>query len=141
MERGKLGIDDRQLTVFVFENLIAKSQHYRTERTALRLHQWEFAIDTWTFDIHVLDYMQRLINYYNQPVEVITSRPKGFADVLHDRLWSYEVFVDATMSGPYQLFSHRYAIDPMIKIVYDPDPHHRFGYGFRAREWDPGVYA
>jgi len=140
MERGQLGVDDRPATVFIFENLVAVCARERVERAQLRLHRWTQALDLWDFDLAVCDYIYRLIDRFNLPVDVITWRPPGFAAVLHDRLWEMDVSVRDTRSGEYRLLSQRIATDPTISTVYDADPTHRFGYGYKAREFSIGRY-
>lgn len=144
MERGELAVGgSRPTTVFVFEGLIAhfsRSRLARLERTALRLHKWEIALDFWAFDQQVCDYMHRLIYAFELPVEVITWHPFGFDDVLHDRLWAMDVPVQSTTSGEYSSLSPRLAVNQEIGLVYDADPSHRFGYGFKCREFSVGRY-
>jgi hypothetical protein len=31
-------------------------------------------------------------------------------------------------------------MDPEVTTVYDADPHHRFGYGYKAREFNIGRF-
>lgn len=139
MERGQLGIENRQATVFVFDGLVAKIQRPRTERMALRLHQWETALSAWEFDLQVCDYMNALMSRYSVPIDVITWRPKGFADALLDRLWDLDVTVRRVRTGTYQALSQHIAIDNEVSVVFDADPAHRSGYGWKCREWMTGV--
>ena len=37
-------------------------------------------------------------------------------------------------AGEYKDISPNLATDPGVSTVYDPDPHHRFGYGYKARK-------
>ena len=135
MERGQLGIESRASTVFVFEDLIAHLDHPTAERFALRFRRWDMAVDAWTFDIGVCNHIEMLTDRYDIPVEVITSHAAGFAEVLADRMADRGLHVQEVKSGPYEYFSPRYAVDPMITTVYDPDPRHRRGYGFKCREF------
>jgi hypothetical protein len=138
VEHGELGVRERPSTIFVFEGLIAQLEHKRRERTALRLHQWELALDQWVFDLQVRSHMQMLMERYGIPLQVLTWRPIGFADALHDRLWYYNIPVSFTKSSIYQMSSQEIATDPGITHVYDADPAHRFGYGFKVREFHAG---
>jgi hypothetical protein len=136
MERGRLGVDERPSTVFVFEGLIGKLTRPITERTSLRLHQWGVALDQWQIDYRVCDYMKALASRHQVPIEVLTWHPEGFATVLHDRLWALDVPVRETKASVYEYASQWIATDPNVNTVYDVD--HRFGYGFKAREFDIG---
>lgn len=138
MERGQLGIENQTSVVFVFEGLIAKISQPRLERLAIRAHQWESALALWEFDVQVCDYITTLVVKHEVPVDVITWHAKGFAEALHDRLWALDVPVRSTRERSYAAYSHRAATDNFINLVYDPDPAHRFGYGFKAREFSTG---
>lgn len=135
MERGELGIESRASTVFVFEGLVGHLDHPAAERLALRFRRWEMAVDAWTFDIDVCNHIEMLTDRYNIPVEVITTRPVGFSVVLADRLADRGLHVQEVKSGPYEYFSPRYAVDSDINTVFDPDPVHMNGYGFKRREF------
>lgn len=140
MERGKLGITDRPAIAFVFEGLIATLENCRREQIALKAHKWDIALDLWVFDLQVRSYIQTLIERYEVPVEVLTWRPIGFAEALHDRLWYYKVQVRSVRSTTYQIASQELATDSLVRMVYDADPAHRFGYGFKAREFNVGQF-
>jgi hypothetical protein len=139
MERGKLGIEDRQKIFFVFDDLVAKLARPRAEALSLRLHQWESAVEAWQFDLQVCDFMNACIYRYNTIVEVVTWRPKGFAEALKDRLWELDVPVERVRSGDYPTLSQHFAMDTEVLMIFDPDPNHRFGYGFKAREFSAGM--
>jgi hypothetical protein len=129
MERGQLGFEEQLSTVFVFEGLIAQppSRKFRYKR-----------LETWSLNVQVLDYMADLINRHGVPVDVVTWQPPSFAEAVHDSLWDMGVFVRETKSGTYGYLSQHIATDTMVSLVYDPDPHHRFGYGYKAREFSIG---
>ena len=139
MERGDLAADPRPSTAFIFEDLIGTCSRPRAERTAIKMHQWAFALDYWVLQIPVVEYMQRLHDEFQQPLIVVTWHPRGFALLLHDLLWAWKVYVDETISGTYDMISPSFAVDPAIRLVYDPE--HRFGYGFKCREWQSGEYV
>ena len=137
MLRGQLGRAERDKVLFVFEGLVGTlPERSRQEARCIRRKRWEWALDYWSFDYQVLDYINRTMQYHD--VEVVTWKPAGFAAVLHDRLWAAEVFVDATKSASYRSLSQRTATDTRVSLVYDPDPTHRWGYGFKAREFSIG---
>lgn len=141
MELGQLGVPEPgPSVVFVFEGLIATLEQKRLEKTSIRLHRWEAALDCWAFDYRVLDYINAYMNRYQAYIQVITSRPPGFAELVHDRLWELDCTVDKTKSGNYRSLSQRFATDKAVGIVYDPDPAHRLGYGFKAREFNIGRF-
>lgn len=126
--------------MFVFEDLIAHLDHPRMERLALKGRRFEAAIAQWSFDVRALDHVSRLINHYQQPVEVITWHPHEFGVLIHERLWDMDVQVRDVRSGDYIALSPWIATDPTISCVYDADPAHRFGYGFKAREFVAGQF-
>lgn len=137
MERGELGVPAQgPHVVFVFEGLVANLKQKRVEKIALRQHWWEAALDCWDLDYRTLDYINAYMTRFKSTVQVITWRPPGFASQVHDRLWAMDCPVDRTRSGNYRSLSQRFATDSDIGIVYDPDPAHRFGYGYKAREFD-----
>jgi len=138
MERGELGISAKPGIVFVFEGLIGHLQHERIEKMALRANRWEYALDQWTFDLEVRSYIQRMIKQFGTPIDVLTWHPIGFAEALHDRLWYYDVQVSDTRSTLYEIASPEMATDPAISVVFDAEPSHRFGYGFKCREFNAG---
>lgn len=140
MEHGQLFIEEEVLTMFVFEDLIAHLDHPRMERLALKGRRFEAAIAQWSFDVRALDHVSRLINHYQQPVEVITWHPHEFGVLIHERLWDMDVQVRDVRSGDYSSLSPWIATDPTISCVYDADPTHRFGYGFKAREFVAGQF-
>jgi hypothetical protein len=140
VERGQIAFEPMPTTVFVFDGLIAHLEHPRVEKTALKLRQFAAALDAWVLDYRVCDYISRLITQFNTPVDVLTWRPSKFAHLLQDRLWEQDVYVDEVKSTVYEHISQQIAIDTKITMVYDPDPMHRFGYGFKAREFDVGTY-
>lgn len=135
MERGQFGVVGRVATIFVFDDLIAHLVHPRAESIALKLRQWDIALDSWEFDQRVCDYINSLVSRYDIPVEVVTWRPTGFAHALHDRFAEMDVFVSETTSSKYEILSPRYATDQNVGIVYDADHAHQFGYGFKSRDF------
>lgn len=139
MERGQLGIENRSVTVFVFEDLIGELQRPRAEKLALRLHQWETALAAWALNLIVCDYICSL-NNKGVPVDVITWRPKGFADALFDELWAHNIPVREMRRGTYQGLSQHIAIDSEVTAVFDADPAHRNGYGWKCREFNKGQW-
>lgn len=139
MEHGKLASESRSTTVFIFEDLIAYCRKPHTERSALALGRWNLAVGCWDFDYKVLDYIAQFIFRYDMPVVVVTWRPTGFAALVHDRLWELKCPVSETLSSTYARLSPLYATDPDIITVYDADPEHRFGYGFKCREFSTSV--
>jgi hypothetical protein len=134
VERGDLAIDNRAATVFVFDGLIANCFRPQAVKWALRRRHWENAMDLWAFDHRVCNYMDALMRKYNVPVEVITWQPHGFARVLSDRLWEMQLPVRDVIAGTYKNMSQTIAIDTGVSTVYDPDPHHRYAYGYKVRE-------
>lgn len=135
MERGELGIENRYATLFVFEELIAHLERPRVEALYRKAGRWKQALDCWNFNQSVCDYIYALMSRYDVPVDVVTWRPQEFADVLHNKLWERRVPVRTTMTADYRSLSPWVATDPDVSVVYDPDPNHRFGYGFKAREF------
>jgi hypothetical protein len=136
VERGSIDpANEISATVFVFEGLIAELGHPRAYWLARKLGRWERSLDAWDFDYQVLDYLDALINRYHIPVQVITWQPTSFAHVLHDRLYDLGAYVRSTTSTRYSSASPRIAVDPTVAVVYDVDPDHRFGYGFKARDF------
>jgi hypothetical protein len=139
MERGELGVSDELTTVFVFDTLLAHCRYHRRETALLRMGSWQKALACWEWDAQVLDHMHDMLARFAARIEVITYRPTGFAQAVHDRLWELEVPVADTISVlSYQSASQRMATDPRIQTVYDGDRAHRFGYGFKAREFVAG---
>lgn len=138
MERGELGVSNSPATVFVFEGLLADLLHPRMEQTALRMRRWSYALDQWAFDLDVLTYVENLISRHNVPVDVLTWRPIEFAELLYDRLWYYDTHVRSVKASTYPRASQQIATNDNFTLVYDPDPSHRWGYGFKAREFNIG---
>jgi hypothetical protein len=137
MERGQLGLDDRPSIVFVFDGLIAKLKSRRLLSLYCRAHQWEAALSLWEFDYRVCDYTAMMISRYGTPVEVLTWQPYGFGDILYDRLWEMDVQVRSVRCSEYIYETSHIATDPSASLVYDANPEHRFGYGFKCRDFDP----
>jgi hypothetical protein len=138
MQRGELSVSGRPAIYFVFDGLIADLANKRLERGLIRLHKWEMALDLWTFNVKVCDWMHTLIGR-DHPVDVLTWHTEGFAQVLSDRLYSMDVPVQTVHATEYRFASHRLATDHDVVCVYDPDPSHRFGYGFKCREFSPST--
>lgn len=139
MERGQLGVSYQTITVFVFDGLIAECSHPRADQLACMAARWERALSMWEWDVLVLDHMHDMMSRFQSQVEVITWKPPAFAQLVHNRLWEMDVPVSETTSAlSYQSASQRIATDPLISAVYDGNPHHRHGYGFKAREFVPG---
>lgn len=136
MERGQLASDNRSTVVFIFEDLVAHCIRRNAERLAIRLMQWEIALNCWSFDYRVLDYIAQYTTRYDMPVEVVTWRPSGFAAVLHNRLWELECPVRETRSSTYDRVSPLFATNREIMAVYDANPDHRFGYGYKCRDFE-----
>jgi hypothetical protein len=83
--------------------------------------------------------MHDLMARFAARIEVITWRPPGFAQAVYDRLWALDIPVSEVHSPlSYQSISQRIATDPQVTAVYDADPRHRFGYGFKARDFVAG---
>lgn len=139
MIRGKLGVEDTKATLFVFEGLIATVTHPRWEAFCRRTARWDKALTYWRFDTQVCDYMHDLMSRWNAVVEVLTWREPPFAELLYNRLWELDVPVRDVRSAVYRHASPWLATDPRVSVVYDADPDHRFGYGFKAREFSPFV--
>jgi hypothetical protein len=105
----------------------------------IKLAYWQRALGCWEWDAQVLDHMHDMLSRFGARIEVITYRPTGFAQAVHDRLWELDVPVSDTSSVlSYQQASQRMATDPRIHTVYDGDRAHRYGYGFKAREFVAG---
>jgi hypothetical protein len=139
MERGQLGIAYQPTTVFIFDGLIATCGHPRVEKLAVTAARWERALACWDWNMRVLDHMHDMLSRFEAHIEVITWRPTAFAQLVHDRLWEMDVPVSETTSAlSYQSASQRIATDQRITAVYDGDPTHRHGYGFKAREFTAG---
>lgn len=136
MERGDISVAATVRTAFVFEELIAHLQYPRRERAALRTHKYKVALEQWSFDFQVCDYMGDLTARFGVPVLVITWHSDGFAEALHDRLWRFEVPVAETRSWDYLTASPHIATDLSVDVVYDANPDHRFGYGWKCRQFD-----
>lgn len=134
MERGNLGIRANQYVIFVFDGLVATLKNRRLEQGMLALGYTQRALDLWVFDVAVCEYMAQLIQR-GTPVHVYTWHSMYFADLLKDKLWDMDVPVEEVRASEYRFASHRLAVDPNVLYVYDPDPAHRFGYGFRARSF------
>ena len=134
MERGKLDFTYAVATVFVFDGLIAELNSPRLYAADKLLGRWRQSLNYWDFNQHALDRMYELMSRFNVPVEVITWQPPQFAEVLNDRLWELKVPVRGTRSTSYPVASSSLAIDDDVNTVYDADPTHRFGYGFKGRE-------
>lgn len=136
MERGEIGPISQHTFMFVFEGLIAEATNPRIERSMIQLHRWRRALDLWTFNIKACDWMRELIGkgYW---VVVLTWHPKEFAQQLNDYLWSIDVCVGEVKATRYEYISHRVATDSNVLTVYDPHPDHRFGYGYKCREFYP----
>ena len=134
MERGDLGVVGQRSTIFVFEDLIAHLERKRYERTCRRAGAWRAALNAWAFDYQVCTHLRALIGY-EVPVVVVTWREPSFAELLHDHLWGLEVHVSETRSAVYSVLSPLVAVDSSISTVYDADPDHRFGYGYKGREF------
>lgn len=135
MEHGQLGLQSTSTTVVVFEELIAHLSRRRSEKIAVRIQQWDLALGCWTFDYRVLDFLARFMFVHEMPIRVVTWRPPGFAEALHDYLWKMECPVNETVATDYRRISPLYATDAQIIAVYDADPDHRFGYGFKCRDY------
>ena len=134
MERGRLDVDERQAYVFVFEGLLSHLEHPLLERLALRSGQSAAALRAWSPDFRVWDYISNLARR-SVPVEVITWHSVEFADLVADQLAYNNIPVRSVRSEVYERVSATYAVDPYVVAVFDPDPHHRWGYGFKAREF------
>jgi hypothetical protein len=139
MERGQLGIETTPSVVFVFDGLIATLLRPRMHRALINMRQWETALDLWEYNTQVCDYMHLIVANYQMHVDVITWQPKGFADAALDKLWRMDIPVREVRSSSYTFESPHIAVDTSVQSVFDANPEHRHGYGFKGREWDPGV--
>lgn len=141
MERGEIGLEDGPATVFIFEGLVARCSRPRTESALLSLRRWEAAFDCWVFDIGVCDHIAALVDRFSVPVDIVTWHGPAFANLVHDRLWSMGARVRETRSEhSYTYTSQHAATDGSINQVYDADPLHRYGYGFKARQFTIGRF-
>lgn len=139
MERGDLGIDNGPTTMFVFDELIATCVRPKIEKVMLSGNRWSAALGCWDFNILVMDTIHDMLSRFQARIEVITWRPPGFAEVLYDRMWELDVPVSDVHSPiSYMSISQRIATDPSVNAVFDADPRHRLGYGFKCREFTPG---
>lgn len=138
MERGELAPGGAPATIFVFDELIAHCTHPKIESLAIKSHRWQVAFDCWELDHDICNYIGRLVHVYFRPVEIITWRPPGFADVVNTELYRLDVPVRHTTSREFEYLSPQLATDTDVDTVYDPDPEHRWSYGFKAREFDLG---
>lgn len=140
MLHGELAPGGQPTTVFIFDGLIAKLTSPRMNKFALKMRRYEMAIDdAWEFEIEALDYINHLAGKYGIPIEVVTWQPHGFARALQERFESMDVSVQRTKSEIYRHISPTIATDNEINMVYDPDPDHRFGYGYKARDFNTGL--
>lgn len=136
MERGELAADERRAAIFVFDGLLANCEHPRYERRALKQRDWEKALDAWVWNYRAVDFAYNLMSRYDTPVEVITWHAHGFARTLSDRLYDMGLPVRDVTGGDYERLSQTIAIDNNINTVFDPDPAHRWGYGWKVREFN-----
>lgn len=141
MERGELAVGaSTPTTVFVFEDLVAHLKHPKWEKAALKVHGWASALDAWEMDFQVCAYMRHMTWNYGVPIRVITWRPQGFADMVGIHLTELDVPMSAPVrSEVYSDLSPRLAVDTDVNTVFDPDPAHRYSYGFKTREFDLGA--
>jgi hypothetical protein len=140
MEHGKLDFESGGLvTVFIFDGLVATLQHPKLDRRAVKAQRWSAALYAWRFEPTVCAHLRRLVTQYGVTVEIVTWHPAGFAALVHERLWALDVPVAETHSEEFAEYSPRVATDCQISEVYDPDPDHRWAYGFKTREFFPGV--
>jgi hypothetical protein len=140
VERGEIGVWNETTTVFIFEDLIAQCVHPRMEKAALSFNRWEAALGWWEWDVQVLDHMHDMMSRYESRIEVYTWRPPGFAEAVYERLWQLSVEVAGVTSQPsYQYLSHLLATDNSVTAVFDADPAHRHGYGFKGRAFVAGA--
>lgn len=136
MERCQLFFEVGPATIFVFDDLLAHLKNKRMEKVALAAHQWALAFDAWQADLVVCNYIRQFTEKYpTVPVELITWRPSGFADCIRDFTSDLRIPIRDVRFGSYEELSPSIATDNDVQIVYDPDPHHRFGYGFKARQF------
>ncbi len=139
MERGQLAEWSGAVTLFVFEDLLATCGAPHRESAMVKAQRWDRALSYWEFDAKVLDHLYDLMARYAATVEVATWHPPGFAPVLKEHIWGLGVPISDTFSAlSYASLSQHIATDPRVTTVYDPDPSHRFGYGFKAREFAAG---
>lgn len=133
MERGQFAVETLPCWLFVFDGLIAHCDRPKAERLAVRARRWTTAFSMWAVNYKVCDYMN-LVMSRGMQVEVLTWHEPEFAELVHDRLWSMGVRVRETRSSDYAWESPHIAVDSLVQVVFDPDPSHRFGYGWKARE-------
>lgn len=140
MDHGDIGVTPQDVVVFVFDGLVATLKSKRAEHILLMAAQWRRALDLWAFQVQVCDWMHRLMSQ-GLGVEVITWHSPEFALVLHDRLWSMDLPVQETSATEYRFASPSLATERSVLYVYDPDPAHRHGYGFKGRAFSPTLGA
>jgi hypothetical protein len=141
MERGKLAVENSAITAVIFEDFVAKCPKSWQERLALSARAWAIAYDCWVVDPTICKYLSRLIDVHRRPVEVYTWHGPQFARLINDDLYQRSVFVrGVTPAHSYEDLSASLAIDTDVNVVYDPDPMHRLGYGFKCRDFDLGQY-
>jgi hypothetical protein len=139
VERGEISTWYETTTVFVFEGLLAHCTATRREAAAVKAQQWEWALGYWEWDVQVLDHLHDMMARFQSQIEVVTWHPPGFATVLRDRIWELAVPVSDCFSAlSYGSLSQHLATDRNVTAVYDPDPQHRFGYGFKCRDFTLG---
>lgn len=139
MERGQIGTWNQTTTVFIFEGLLAKCTAVRRESATVRAQQWERALGYWEWDAQVLDHLHDMMSRFNQQIEVATWHPPGFAPVLKEHIWGLGIPINDTFSAlSYHSLSQHLATDARVSAVYDADPSHRLGYGFKGRSFVAG---
>jgi len=137
MIRGKLGIEAVQYSALVFDGLLGTCTAPRREARAVRSRRWEDALGYWELRQDVADVVNMWASRHNVLVSIITWHPPGFDDALAGWLEDRHVYVRGVESWEsYTVCSMTLATDPAVQEVFDPDPAHRHGYGFKGRSFE-----
>ena len=138
MQGGTLADDfpGRPKALYVFEGLLAVCSAERAEARAIRWGRWQRAMDLWVFNMHVLQFLRQFNTRFEKNFDVVTWHPGAFAELLCDRLDDLGVHPQKVFADNYRLLQLDVAMSPDYDVVFDPDPAHAHGYGFKCRQVD-----
>lgn len=122
--------------LFVWDNLVAYIPNkalVAKEKASVRTHLWNSAVNCWEVNDMIERHLLDLAWRHHMPVDIVTHRPRGFAEALRDRLDKDDLPFGHVYSYSADQLAQRLPRMPFILRVFHGDANHSFKYGSAGR--------
>lgn len=136
MIKGDISNEVQPRFLFVWDDLVGylpSAAAKARETTARRAHLWRTAVNCWEVRAEIEKHLLDLAWRHHMPVDLVTYRPRGFAEALRDRLDQENLPFGHVYSYTAQVLAQKLVYMPYIYRVFHGDDKNIFKYGAQGR--------